>query len=108
MLVAVLLALCAASSSSQAALVSQYQFSNADVLPKNLWVFGFSYSQSNNRGSLNANGTSVSNTDFFSETLNYGHLLDEIHSPLEKSLASAAFDAYGRGTNDLAGSVVNQ
>lgn len=88
-------------------LVSRYQFINADQLPKNVWVAGVSMGRFSARGSFNQNGTKVSNQDYFSKNLQYGHLLDEVNDPLERNLAEAAFGAYGRALSDTSGRVYN-
>jgi hypothetical protein len=88
-------------------LVGRYQFLNASNLPKNLWLFGVSHSESKGTNSYSGNGSKVSNSDYFSRNLNYSHLLDEVNDPLEKELARAAFDSYGRKSNESAGRVIN-
>lgn len=92
---------------AEASLVSKYQFLNAASLPKNVWLFGVSHSQSKASGNFNGSGSRVSNTNYFSRDLNYSHILDEVNDPLERDLAEAAFSAYDRDANELAGRVVN-
>lgn len=91
------------------ALVNRYQYISSETLPDGVWIFAFSKGQSLGKGdaSFGSNGAQVSNQNYFSKDISYGNLLDEINDPLEKELAAAAFDTYGKDTSEKAGRVVN-
>lgn len=91
------------------ALVNRYQYLSTDVLPDGLWTFGVSRGESLGKGgsSFSGNGAKISNLDYFSKDVTYNDLLDELDDPLERELASAAFDVYGLPQDGLSGHVVN-
>jgi hypothetical protein len=88
-------------------LVGRYQYLNTGTLPQDVWLFGLNHSEANGSGYYSAHGAKVSGIQYFSRTLNYSHLLDEVNDPLEKDLAEAAFKSYGRSNNEVAGEVIN-
>lgn len=89
-------------------LVNRYQFSSTGLLPTGVWTFGLSHGQSvGPNGSFNSKGSRVSNESFFSKDVTYSNLLDEIKTPIERDLARAAFDVYGRAQDENAGRVIN-
>jgi len=89
-------------------LINRYQFSSTGLLPTGVWTFGVSHGQSLGQGSsYNSKGRNVNNENFFSKNVTYSNLLDEIKTPIEKDLARAAFDVYGRKQNENAGRVIN-
>jgi len=89
-------------------LVNRVQFLSTQVLPVGLWTFGVSHGRwGQSSGSYNDAGVRVSNTEFFSRDVNYSALSDEISDPLERELARAAFDVYGRKDTEVAGRAVN-
>lgn len=89
-------------------LVNRYQYLSTGLLPEGVWTFGVSHGQSvGNGSSFSSGGQKISNQDFFSKDITYSNLLDEIKNPLEKDLARAAFDVYGKNNNENAGRVVN-
>lgn len=105
----ILLSLLFASPSTWASgLVTRYQFLSAQGIPQGVWTFGVNHGRSVSDGnSYASSGQQMSNQNFFSRNINYRHLLDEINDPLEKELARAAFGAYEKDNNELAGRVVN-
>lgn len=90
-------------------LVNRYQYLSTAVLPNEIWTFGVSHGQSVGFGgeAFSANGQKISNQQFFSKDVTYSNLLDEINVPIERDLASAAFNVYDRDNSALAGRVVN-
>ena len=90
-------------------LVNRYQYLNSRTLPQGVWTFAFNRGQSLSRGegSFGSGGQRLSNQDFFSRDISYGHLLDEINDPVERELAGAAFSAYERQGTENAGRVIN-
>lgn len=97
-----------AEVATSTSLVGKYQYLNAENLPRKLWLFGVAHTQTKGSDSYAHNGNSVSNKDYFSRTLNYSNLLDEVNDPLEKELARAAFASYGKHDQEIAGRVVNE
>lgn len=102
---ALVLLLC--TSAIATTLVNRFQYLNAEAPPKRVWIFGVSHSQSQGQGAFSNAGARISNADYLSRELSYQHLLDEVSDPLERELAAAAFDVYGRKTNETAGQVIN-
>lgn len=104
-----LIVLLSSSLSFATGLINRYQYLNASVLPKEVWTFATVIGQSLGPGerSYSGSGNSISNENFFSKDLSYGNLVDEVSDPVDKELAQAAFDEYGRDNNQRAGRVVN-
>lgn len=89
-------------------LVNRQQFLSTKVLPQGLWTFGVSHGRwTKGGGSYAGNGNPVSNQTYFSRDISYAALGDEITDPLERELARAAFDVYGRSSSEIAGTAVN-
>lgn len=99
-----------ASSIVQATpLAGRFTFLNSASMPKDVWVFGSNISQNSvTSGKIyNDQGKLVSNQNYFSRDITFKGLIEEIEDSFEKDLAAAAFKAYGKDENELAGSVIN-
>lgn len=105
----VLLIFCIISTSFATSLVNRFQYITTETLPDGVWTFGVAHGKGLGAGNqfYGPNGASVSNQQYFSKSISYNNLLDEINNPLEKELAAAAFDAYEREGNSSAGLVMN-
>ena len=89
-------------------LVNRQQFLSTQVLPQGLWTFGVSHGRwTSTAGSYSGSGQLQSNRDYFSRDVDYDALTDEISDPLERELAQAAFNVYGRSGQAVAGRAVN-
>lgn len=97
------------SSAFATGLINRFQYLNASGLPNEVWTFATVIGQSLGPGekTYSGSGNSISNENFYSRDLTYGHLVDEISDPVDKELARAAFDEYGRADGMGAGRVVN-
>jgi hypothetical protein len=95
-------------SASATSLVNRYQYLSADLLPPGLWTFGYNYGRGGeNSHYYGPSGQKMGRDSYFSRSVSYENLLDELGDPLEKELAAAAFDSYGRAQTEEAGYVSN-
>lgn len=95
-------------SAEATSLVNRYQYLSADVLPEGLWTFGYNHGRGGENSNYYGNrGNKIGRDAFFSRSVSYSNLLDEINDPLERELAAAAFDSYDRASSDEAGYVSN-
>lgn len=93
---------------SATSLVNRYQFLSADVLPVGLWTFGLNHGRGGeNTKYYGERGQEQGRGEYFSRTVSYSNLLDEINDPLERELAAAAFESYERQGAEEAGFVNN-
>lgn len=90
-------------------LAGRFTFLNSASMPEGVWVFGSNISENSKSSekSYDRSGKLVSNQKYFSKDITFKGLSEEIENPFEKDLAKAAFSAYGKKDNELAGSVVN-
>ena len=106
LVIALLLTICSAFATG---LINRYQYLSTDVMPRGVWTFGINKGQSliGGNGSFSNGGQKISNEQYFSKDISYSNLLDEIKDPLEQDLARSAFQVYGLGENEFAGTVKN-
>lgn len=87
----------------------RYNYLTTESLPAKLWTYGVSTGEMTGSGSKTYDDTGklISNKNYYSTSLNFGDISEQIQDNQERALALAAFEVYGKNLNESVGRVEN-